>query len=478
MLDGIRIRHSDPNPKPNKAFAESFTGTDWFANSLLGLVQNSNIGCTVALNGPWGSGKTTFLKMWKQFMIDKGFKAVYLNAWKTDWAEDPLIAILACVSDACADNSSNIETLDQAKKLARNFRKDPTSMLVPIVKAIVQSLANVDLSEIQEQADALSGKAFDSAISSFNAKEQSMAKFKESLEKLAWDVNQASEQKSLIFIIDELDRCKPDYAVRMLEVLKHLFSVPNIFFICGVDRKHIEDSIRGYYGSDQLDATEYLRRFFDIEVDLPVPDYKRFCQHLYEYYSYNTFYDTDDRYRHGCQHDENSTFVNFFYKLASKKELTLRQLERIFAFTRLSLTNKKAEESLHIELTVFLVFIKFFDKDFYDTIERHLMTPQQVCDRFAETYGSYIEDNISQYSSNYIRRNMVFMFSLLLVSYVNNTEYDGTRVYDTSKNEALVTCSCFEKNEFEDALKYSTTVFGNYRLAAIFRMLKLYNINR
>lgn len=476
----MEIKHRDPNSEPNKPFAKSSTGTEWFADSLLGLVQNSDIGCTVALNGSWGTGKTTFLKMWRQYMANKGYKTVYLNAWETDWAEDPLIAILACVSDACLDNSSKNETLNQLKTFARNFKKAPTSILIPIAKAIVQGGTNVDLSEIQEQTAALSDKAFDSAISSFNSKEQSMAKFKESLEKLAWNSNQGdntSEPKSLVFIIDELDRCKPDYAVRMLEVLKHLFSVPNIFFICGVDRKHIEDSIRGYYGSDRLDATEYLRRFFDIEVDLPAPDYKKFCQHLYDYYSYDTFYDTDERHRAGCRQDEENSFVNFFYKLALRKGLTLRQLERIFAFTRLALTNKRPEESMHIELTIFMTFLKFFDNGFYEDLEQHRLKPQEVIDRFVETYSQYMDDSRPEYHSNNLRRDMLFLISLLLVSYANNNEYDD-KVYDLSKKEALVTCSYFGKEELDKAFECISMTCSHYMLTNLFKMLRLYNINQ
>lgn len=474
----MRIKHSDSHPAPNKAFAESFTGTEWLADSLLGIVQNSNLGCTVALNGAWGTGKTTFLTMWRQYMEDNGYKTVYLNAWETDWAEDPLIAIVACVSDACADNPSNKESLADVKKLAKNFKKDPMSLIVPLVKAIVQGVTNVDLSEIQEEANAISDKAFDSAIDSFKAKERSMAQFKKALEKLAWNVNQESTQKSLVFIIDELDRCKPDYAVRMLEVLKHLFSVPNIFFICEVDRKHIEDSIRGYYGSDRLDATEYLRRFFDLEVDLPAPDYKKFCEHLYKYYSYDTFYDTDERHRNGCRSNENDVFINFFYKLASKRGLTLRQLERTFAFTRLCMTNKRPGETLHIELTVFMAFLKFFDAGFYGALEQHRLTPQQVANRFAETYGPYLDDKKNEYKANNNRRDMLFMVSLLLVSYVNNIEYNDEKVYDTQKDEALVNCPCFETEEFSSALKHSSDHHYRYMLDTLFRVLKLYNINQ
>lgn len=127
-------------------------------------------------------------------------------------------------------------------------------------------------------------------MTSFDGKEKSMVSLKENLEKLAWNVNQESgDEKPLVFIIDELDRCRPDYAVRMLEVLKHFFVVKNIVFVCAVDKKHLEDSICGFYGSEKINASEYLRRFFDLEIGLPLPDYTKFCEHLYDYYQLDDF---------------------------------------------------------------------------------------------------------------------------------------------------------------------------------------------
>ena len=67
-------------------------------------------------------------------------------------------------------------------------------------------------------------------------------------------------------MIDELDRCNPHYSVLVLERIKHIFSVPGIVFILSVDKKQFGNAIRGYYGSDLIDANEYLRRFIDLDL--------------------------------------------------------------------------------------------------------------------------------------------------------------------------------------------------------------------
>ena len=78
--------------------------------------------------------------------------------------------------------------------------------------------------------------------------------------------------KPIIFIIDELDRCRPSYAVELLEQVKHFFSVSGIVFVLSIDKVQLGHAVRGVYGNDRINADEYLRRFIDIEYSIPVPD--------------------------------------------------------------------------------------------------------------------------------------------------------------------------------------------------------------
>ena len=82
---------------------------------------------------------------------------------------------------------------------------------------------------------------------------------------------QSKENRPLIVVIDELDRCRPSYAVELLEVAKHLFAVDHIVFVLAVNRSELAHSIRALYGSG-FDAEGYLRRFFDVDFRLPAPD--------------------------------------------------------------------------------------------------------------------------------------------------------------------------------------------------------------
>ena len=80
-----------------------------------------------------------------------------------------------------------------------------------------------------------------------------------------------------MLLVDELDRCRPTYAVQILEKMKHLFNVPNIIFVLAVDRNQLGYSIQSMYGQG-MDVSGYLRRFIDLDFNLPVPAADAFCK--------------------------------------------------------------------------------------------------------------------------------------------------------------------------------------------------------
>jgi predicted KAP-like P-loop ATPase len=96
---------------------------------------------------------------------------------------------------------------------------------------------------------------------------KNLATFKEYLAELG---EKLSSEKKVIFIIDELDRCKPKFALDLIESIKHLFSVPNITFVLVMNRDQLEEAVRSEYGSG-VDAARYLQKFVSIWSSLPKP---------------------------------------------------------------------------------------------------------------------------------------------------------------------------------------------------------------
>lgn len=93
----------------------------------------------------------------------------------------------------------------------------------------------------------------------------------------------------LVVYIDELDRCKPSYAVRLLERIKHYFSNDRITYVFSVNINELQHTIKQYYGSD-FDASKYLDRFFDLRISLPSADLERYYQSL-NFYNFHYTYD-------------------------------------------------------------------------------------------------------------------------------------------------------------------------------------------
>ena len=102
------------------------------------------------------------------------------------------------------------------------------------------------------------------------------------------------DDRPLVIGIDELDRCRPSYAIEMLELAKHLFAVDHVVFALAVNRSELAHSVKVLYGQD-FDAARYLRRFFDLDFRLPQPDRTAFIKQLMEATELNDHLERQDR---------------------------------------------------------------------------------------------------------------------------------------------------------------------------------------
>lgn len=470
----MRIKHSEPTIESSSPYKNSKTGRKEVGESLTQIVDSTTLGCTIALTGEWGSGKTTFLKMWRQDLDNLGFPTVMLNAWKTEWAEDPLIAVIACIQKACEGHESQ-ENINTVREIARQFRKNPLSLIWAIARTVLNTTAGVDLSDVGQELIDLSDRAFDEAVEEFDAKERSIEELKKALEKMAWKKNQGSENgRPLVFIIDELDRCKPDYAVRLLEVLKHFFEVKNIVFVCAVDKKHLENSICGFYGSERINASEYLRRFFDLEVELPAPDYEMFSTHLYQYYQLGAFFDSEER-KGNHPREQGEEFQRFLASLARKGHLSLRQMEQICAFTKLSLQRQNVNAYYYPSLSLFITYLRFFDQPFYQILQTHGISAQDLLDRIISDYGGLI-DKDDNYGDKNNRQVMLDMIGRLIVSYNNDRGHDSESIYDSATKTTHLNNPFFTQDDLNSTIGWLCSSHPAYRLEWLFHMLNLLRI--
>ena len=227
----------------------------------------------LAIDAPWGNGKTTFINMWDQFLRDEGFPVAKFNAWETDYAANPLLAISTELTEAMrvhqdASTTKQIDrAIDETKVILRR-------MFPGVLKALVAQVPGAG-PILEEASDTIAETFADEPLSEYKETKESIEKFRIVLAEMAESLSESRDGKPLVLMIDELDRCRPSYAVELLEVAKHIFSVDNITFVLAVNRTELAHSICALYG-DEFDASGYLRRFFDVEIRLPEPDRSSF----------------------------------------------------------------------------------------------------------------------------------------------------------------------------------------------------------
>ena len=233
-------------------------GREKYAQVLTSIVQNYRDGFVLAINNEWGTGKTTFLKMWEQHLKNEKFTTLHFNAWKSDFSSNPFLALI-----------SQLGILEKKvlNKTYNGFLSKSAVFIKRLGPGLIKGAAKryIDdpgLQELLNVSAEITADSLEDQIDKQLSIEKDIDDFREALIEL---VKAASSEKPIVFIIDELDRCRPDYAVAVLEQTKHFFAIDGIVFVLAIDKKQLGHAVRGVYGSDQINANEYLRRFIDLE---------------------------------------------------------------------------------------------------------------------------------------------------------------------------------------------------------------------
>ena len=271
---------------------ESTQKVNHFENDLIGnrqeyaeiiekLIANSNRSIqddnaqVLGIDGRWGTGKTTFINMLTPYLQDKGYTVIKFNAWESDHTGDPLLALVAEISAQMQKPVDSDNSLDKSGITEKSNGIKQGALKV--ARGVGKGLLKYTLGKAPaatEIVDATKGEFASSASSSYEEnKEDFFAEYqgrKEAIRDIRKSFNELAEllspssepAKPLVVIIDELDRCRPNYALEVLEMVKHIFGIPTVFFMLAVDRAQLENSIKHIYGSE-MDVHGYLARFIN-----------------------------------------------------------------------------------------------------------------------------------------------------------------------------------------------------------------------
>lgn len=233
------------------------------AEKAISLLQADIDISPMVIDGSWGTGKTEFCH--KLINLMKGndtHHLIYIDAFKADHADEPLMTVLAEVIKVLPDEDSKQSFIKKALPTVRYGLKT-------IAKAGVSHLLRQDIADVADDFDKEIQKTADKAIdATVEAVLKDHVKADKNLKALQAALKEIAAVKPIVLFIDELDRCRPNFAVDMLEIIKHTFDVEGVKFVLITNTQQLKASINHCYGQS-VDAQRYLDKFVKFTITLP-----------------------------------------------------------------------------------------------------------------------------------------------------------------------------------------------------------------
>lgn len=367
---------------PNEGFepAKDIFKRKGFGDGLTSLLEASSDPLVIALNGQWGTGKSIFLKMFAGALRQKGYPVIYFDAFAHDYLADAFEALAGEIIDL-ANQLKKPEASKKVKQAAieagKVLFKVGAGIGIRVATAGLLDAAHVS-GAIEDAKDAVGGasdKIVERALSSRNDQRNTLAAFRETLSSLPALLS--DKEKPLVFIIDELDRCRPSFALEILERMKHFFAVDGLHFVLGVHAAQLECSVRVSYGAE-IDASLYLQKFINLTVNLDVPSEHRHDGAAQKYVNYLVqkmeFRPQDADAVRACG--------QIITAIARHNDIKLRTIERIMSTLAITLafspTNSLREPSIISGLCV----MKVIAPTLFEKAQAGTLVYQEVSDLF------------------------------------------------------------------------------------------------
>ncbi len=227
---------------------------------------------TISIDASWGMGKTLLKDVLVEKLIEKEIKVKAINAWETDYFSDPMKSLIGEINESDLNISS--DTIEKGEKLIKNIGGIATKIFgTALLKKL--NFTDEDITNIKSIFQGIDS----SGIEEYKKYKDLVKKFKES-----FGVGIGTSKR--VIILDELDRCKPNYSVELLEAIKHIFDIYNLTFIFLINKEQMKNTVKNLYGCDK-ENEDYFEKFFDLQLIFPEIDIADFIQIEYENYKYD-----------------------------------------------------------------------------------------------------------------------------------------------------------------------------------------------
>lgn len=341
-----------------------------FGERLANLFENSQDDIVIALDAPWGEGKSTFIKMWQGHVEshrEKKFKTIYFDAFANDYQKDPFLALTAEMYDLLSEEDD--EKKKEFKEKAGDAIKSMTRGALKIgIRAATGGLLNGSIIDsVDKEVSTLIADQVDNIIADRlenNKKDKSaLQHFKSYLQVIA---EEQGNGNPIIFIIDELDRCRPDFALELIEQIKHIFSVKGITFLLVLNRNQLEASVKARYGND-VNASLYLQKFVNLWLSIPreTTDYDDHGEKYFKYALYSMLED-DEKF-------QNKELFKLLIELIKLKKPSYREMERILSYVAIIHNMiEKSEYSFDYQIAIaFICYLKVSSPNIFNEVSNN-----------------------------------------------------------------------------------------------------------
>lgn len=322
---------------------------------------------SVAIDSEWGSGKTFFVKQVKMLLdslnpqskvdketsdkilkkfnldkelnensekVDNSIYSIYFDAWKNDADDEPIKSLIYDIMLELNFKYNFSDTkLTDAGIRALKF-------LTPVIGGVVETGSKIldSLFSEEQLKPFIKKKSFEKEIQNF--------------------ISELPNERGnkLVIFIDELDRCNPAYAVKLLEQIKHYMEDDRIIFVFSVNINQLQHTIKHYYGNN-FNATKYLDRFFDLQVKLPKANMMKFYENM------------------GLNNSENYTINTVCVSIIETFDFSLREIVRLYQNVKVATENFKedmydsnSQEFLNYCIIPIIIAINLIDRDLYTNV--------------------------------------------------------------------------------------------------------------
>ena len=358
------------------------------------------------------------------------------NAWEEDFLQEPFVALSTEIISA-------LRRMGVVESSWKALSGEATQVVMQALPSILGYLAS-SVTMLGSASETVVKSLAERLLASHDESQSAIQSFKDRLGQLACELAKNHEGLPLIVVIDELDRCRPSYAIELLETAKHIFSVDSVIFALSTNRQQLEASIKGIYG-DSFSATDYLERFFDISFRLPSVDRRTYIEETLQSVR---IYDVL-----GSQ----SLCKQAFVRLLDASQLSARELSRAIHFLSLVFASMDVRDREQIGVAAMLMAYKATNYSSYQRYINGALTDGQALQGVTVNFPTENQaiENTVEYATfrtiilacNQLKRGERVDVEALVSGVLDSTEHP--LVYDRDLRDDLETYAAYVVSQLD-----------------------------